>query len=183
MNSVTMISVSIDIPEPFAGELQRLRASFGDPLAESIPSHVTLMSPAEVDGDLMPKIHAHLERVAALHRPFTMLLRSTGTFRPVSPVVFVQVAGGISECEQIERIIRTGPLKRVPQFYYHPHVTVAHHVDETQMDRAFDELASYECSFQVEAFRLYEHGADLVSRPVRSFDLAGEAKSQPGRMP
>lgn len=183
MNSVTMISVSIDIPEPFAGELQRLRASFGDPLAESIPSHVTLMSPAEVDGDLMPKIHAHLERVAALHRPFTMLLRSTGTFRPVSPVVFVQVAGGISECEQIERIIRTGPLKRVPQFYYHPHVTVAHHVDETQMDRAFDELASYECSFQVEAFRLYEHGADLVSRPVRSFDLAGEAKSQPGCVP
>jgi len=183
MNSVTMISVSIDIPEPFAGELQRLRASFGDPLAESIPSHVTLMSPAEVDGDLMPKIHAHLERVAALHRPFTMLLRSTGTFRPVSPVVFVQVAGGISECEQIERIIRTGPLTRVPQFYYHPHVTVAHHVDETQMDRAFDELASYECSFQVEAFRLYEHGADLVSRPVRSFDFAEEAKSQPGRMP
>ena len=41
-----MISVSIDIPEPFAGELQRLRASFGDPLAEAIPSHVTLMSPA-----------------------------------------------------------------------------------------------------------------------------------------
>jgi len=178
-----MISVSIDIPEPFAGELERLRASFGDPQAESIPSHVTLMSPAEVDAGLMPKIHEHLERVAALHRPFTMLLRSTGTFRPVSPVVFVQVAGGISECEQIERIIRTGPLKRVPQFYYHPHVTVAHHVDETEMDRAFDELASYQCSFQVEAIRLYEHGADLVSRPVRSFDLAGEAKSQPGRMP
>ena len=178
-----MISVSIDIPEPFAGELQRLRASFGDPLAEAIPSHVTLMSPAEVDGDLMPKIHQHLGRVAALHRPFTMLLRSTGTFRPVSPVVFVQVAGGISECEQLERMIRTGPLKRVPQFNYHPHVTVAHHVDETEMDRAFDELASYQCSFQVEAIRLYEHGADLVSRPVRSFDLAGEAKSQPGRMP
>jgi 2'-5' RNA ligase len=178
-----MISVSIDIPEPFAGELQRLRASFGDPLAEAIPSHVTLMSPAEVDGDLMPQIHQHLERVGALHRPFTMLLRSTGTFRPVSPVVFVQVAGGISECEQIERIIRTGPLKRVPPFYYHPHVTVAHHVDETEMDRAFDELASYECSFQVGAFRLYEHGADLVSRPVRTFALGAGVRSGSLHMP
>jgi 2'-5' RNA ligase len=178
-----MISVSIDIPEPFAGELQRLRASFGDPLAEAIPSHVTLMSPAEVDGDLMPQIHQHLERVGALHRPFTMLLRSTGTFRPVSPVVFVQVAGGISECEQIERIIRTGPLKRVPQFYYHPHVTVAHHVDETEMDRAFDELASYECSFQVGAFRLYAHGADLVSRPVRTFALGAGVRSGSLHMP
>lgn len=172
-----MISVSIDIPEPFAGELQRLRASFGDPLAESIPSHVTLLSPAEVDGDLMPKVHQHLGRVAALHRPFTMLLRSTGTFRPVSPVVFVQVAGGISECEQLERMIRTGPLKRVPQFYYHPHVTVAHHVNEAAMDRAFDELASYQCSFQVEAIGLYEHGADLVSRPVRTFALDGGLRS------
>jgi 2'-5' RNA ligase len=172
-----MISVSIDIPEPFAGELQRLRASFGDPLAESIPSHVTLLSPAEVDGDLMPKIHPHLGRVAALHRPFTMLLRSTGTFRPVSPVVFVQVAGGISECEQLERMIRTGPLKRVPQFYYHPHVTVAHHVNEAAMDRAFDELASYQGTFQVEAIRLYEHGADLVSRPVRTFALDAGVRS------
>ena len=172
-----MISVSIDIPEPFAGELQRLRASFGDPLAEAIPSHVTLLSPADVDGDLMPKIHQHLGRVAALHRPFTMLLRSTGTFRPVSPVVFVQVAGGISECEQLERMIRTGPLKRVPQFYYHPHVTVAHHVNEAAMDRAFNDLASYEGSFQVEAIRLYEHGVDLVSRPVRTFALDAGVRS------
>jgi len=180
--SVTMISVSIDIPEPFAGELQRLRASFGDPLAESIPSHVTLMSPAEVDGDLMPEIHAHLEHVAALHRPFTMVLRSTGTFRPVSPVVFVQVAGGISECERIEQAIRTGPLKRDVRFYYHPHVTIAHHVDEAAMDRAFNELASYECSFEVGAFHLYEHGDDQVWRAVRRFDFNAGVTSPPGRL-
>jgi len=170
---MTVIGVSIPIPAPFASELQRLRASYGDPLAESIPTHVTLLPPTEISDDDVPEIHEHLERVAAAERPFTMLLRSTGTFRPISPVVFVQVAGGISNCERIEQAIRTGPLKRDVQFYYHPHVTVAHHVDDAAMDRAFNELASYECSFEVASFDLYEHGSDLVWRAVRSFDFNG----------
>jgi 2'-5' RNA ligase len=177
-----MISVSIAVPAPFAGELQRLRASFGDPSAESIPTHVTLLSPTEIADDQGREIHEHLQRVAASQHPFTMVLRSTGTFLPVSPVVFVQVAGGISACERIEAAIRTGPLKRDVQFYYHPHVTVAHHVDDSSMDRAFNELASYECSFEVEAFDLFEHGEDLVWRAVRTFDFNAGVKIQPRRM-
>ena len=170
---MTVIGVSIPIPAPFASELQRLRASYGDPQAGSIPTHVTLLPPTDITDDMVPEIHEHLERVAAEQHPFTMLLRSTGTFRPVSPVVFVQVAGGISECERIEQVIRTGPLKREVQFYYHPHVTVAHHVDDEAMDRAFNELASYKCSFEVGGFDLYECGGDLVWRAVRSFDFNG----------
>jgi 2'-5' RNA ligase len=177
-----MISVSIAVPAPFSGDLQRLRGSFGDPSAKSIPTHVTLLSPTEITDDQFPEIHEHLERVAAQQQPFTMRLRSTGTFRPVSPVVFVQVAGGISECERIEQAIRTGPLKREVRFYYHPHVTIAHHVDDAAMDRAFSELASYDCSFQVAGFHLYAHGEDLVWRPVRRFDFNAGVKSQPGRL-
>jgi 2'-5' RNA ligase len=97
-------------------------------------------------------------------------------------VVFVQVAGGISECERIEQAIRTGPLKRDVRFYYHPHVTIAHHVDDAAMDRAFNELASYECSFEVEAFHLYEQGDDLVWRQVRGFDFGTRANGPPGQM-
>lgn len=179
---MNVIGVSIAIPAPFAGELQHLRASFGDPSAESIPTHVTLLSPTEITDDEVPEIHEHLERVAATQKPFSMQLRSTGTFRPVSPVVFVQVAGGISECERIEQAIRTGPLKREVRFYYHPHVTIAHHVDDAAMDRAFNELASYECSFEVGAFHLYEHGDDLVWHSVRSFDFGGGADSPAGRV-
>lgn len=179
---MNVIGVSIAIPAPFAGELQQLRASFGDPSAESIPTHVTLLSPTEITDDEIPDIYEHLERVAAAQQPFRMQLRSTGTFRPVSPVVFVQVAGGISECERIEQAIRTGPLKRDVRFYYHPHVTIAHHVDEAAMDRAFNELASYECSFEVSAFHLYEQGDDLVWHSVHGFDFGIGADSQAGRM-
>lgn len=178
-----MIGVSIAVPSPFAGELQRLRASFGDPSARSIPTHVTLLSPTEIADAEGLEIQEHLQTVADAQQPFTMLLRSTGTFRPISPVVFVQVAGGISACERIEQAIRTGPLKRDVQFYYHPHVTVAHQVDDAEMDRAFNELASYECSFEVRAFDLFEHGNDLVWRPVRTFEFGAGAKNDSGRMP
>ena len=180
---MNVIGVSIAIPAPFGGELQALRASFGDRSAESIPTHVTLLPPTQITDEQVPEIQEHLERVAATQQRFTMVLRSTGTFRPVSPVVFVQVAGGISACERIEQAIRTGPLTRDVRFYYHPHVTVAHHIDDEAMDRAFNELTSYECSFEVGAFHLYEHGDDLVWRAVRSFAFGAEAKSQPGRMP
>jgi 2'-5' RNA ligase len=177
-----MISVSIAVPAPFGGELQRFRASFGDPSAKSIPTHVTLLSPTEIADGESPEIHDHLQAVADAQQPFTMLLRSTGTFRPVSPVVFVQVAGGISACERIEQAIRTGPLKRDVEFYYHPHVTVAHHVDEGAMDRAFNKLASYECSFEVRAFDLFEHGDDLVWRPGGTFDFGAAVTNDSGPM-
>lgn len=167
------IGVSIAIPEPHAQMLQAKRASFGDPRADSIPTHVTLLPPSEVaDGDLKAAV-AHLEQVSEAARPFTMVLRGTGTFRPLSPVVFVQVSSGLVECELLERAVRKGPLRRKLQFYYHPHVTVAHHVPEDNLDRAFKELADFECSFEVGAFHLYEHGDDEVWRPVRSFELRG----------
>lgn len=178
-----MISVSIAVPAPFAGELQRMRMSFGDPSAKSVPTHVTLLSPTGIAADKRPQIHEQLQRVADAQMPFTMVLRSTGTFRPISPVVFVQVAGGISACERIEKAIRTGPLSRDVAFYYHPHVTVAHHLDDAAMDRAFSELASYECSFEVNAFDLVEHGDDLVWHAVSTFNFGAGVKNRSGRMP
>ena len=167
------IGVSIAIPPPHGDLLQAKRASFGDPLADSIPTHVTLLGPTEVADDDMPAAVEHLEAVSAISRPFPMVLRGTGTFRPISPVVFVQVSGGLAECEVLERAVRTGPLEKHLDFYYHPHVTVAHHVSEASLDQAFTELADFEARFEVDAFHLYEHGDDKVWRPVRSFPLRG----------
>jgi 2'-5' RNA ligase len=169
-----MIGVSIAIPAPHGDLLQAKRASFGDPLADSIPTHVTLLPPTEVAGEDMEEAVAHLEEVSEASHPFPMVLRGTGTFRPISPVVFVQVSGGLAECEVLEQAIRTGPLKRNLDFYYHPHVTVAHHVPEPNLDRAFTELADFEAHFVVENFHLYEHGDDSVWRPVRTFALRGQ---------
>jgi SAM-dependent methyltransferase len=123
-------------------------------------------------------IEEHLADVARSARPFDIHLRGTATFRPVSPVVFVQLVEGIGGCERLERAVRKGPLKRSLQFYYHPHVTVAHHLPDAALDRAFTELADFECRFRVEEFHLYEHGADGVWRPQRAFEFGAAARAR-----
>lgn len=165
------IGVAIEVPAPFGLQLQAARAGFGDPLAPYIPPHITLLGPTEV-ADLDPVVE-HLTSVAKARSPFTVHLRGTGTFRPVSAVVFVQVAMGISECEQLERAVRAGPLDQESRFNYHPHVTVAHDVPDDALDRAFDELADYEASFRVTSMHVYTFGDDEVWRPVRDVPLAG----------
>ncbi|HEY7483393.1 MAG TPA: 2'-5' RNA ligase family protein [Streptosporangiaceae bacterium] len=164
-----VIGVAIPIPDPYGTELQRWRESFGDPLAASIPTHVTLLPPTPVPAGGLDEIEEHLRAVAESERPFHIRLRGTATFRPVSPVVFVSLADGIGACEQVERKVRSGPLARDLHFPYHPHVTVAHDLPEEILDRAFKELADYDARFSVMGFSLYEHGADGVWRRQRDY--------------
>lgn len=165
------VGVAIEVPAPFGPELQRARKRFGDPLAELIPPHITLLGPTILEPEDIAAVDAHLSRVASSALPFEVHLRSAATFRPVSPVVFVQVAQGIPECEMLERLVRSGPLEQSLRFNYHPHVTVAHEVPDAALDVAFEEMAEYEAIFGVDAISLYEHGDDNVWRSVRTFPL------------
>ena len=168
---VTTVGVSIPIPAPFGPDLQDRRASYGDPLARVTPAHITLLGPTEVVTADRPDLEAHLSAAARDVQPFVVVLRGTGTFRPLSDVVFVQVARGISGCEQLELDIRKGAWGGELAFPYHPHVTVAHDVDEAQLDRAFDELAGYVATFEVVSFHLYVQDRGGAWTPVREFPL------------
>lgn len=169
---MTTIGVAIAVPEPWAGELQSHRASFGDPLAEVIPAHVTLVPPTRVSGCL-DDIERHLRKVASTTATFRLRLRGTATFRPISPVVFIALAEGISSCEMLAAAVREGPLTRDLPFPYHPHVTVAHDIDDAALDLAYKTLAHYSCAFDVTAFHLYVHGRDGVWRAEQTFQLSG----------
>lgn len=168
---MTTIGVAIAIPEPYGSELQGARARFGDPLASAIPTHVTLLPPTEVDPAELPKIDQHLDEVTSWSASFGIRLRGTGTFRPVSPVVFVALTEGRTECGQLANAVRSGPLAGELDFPYHPHVTVAHHLPEPRLDEAFDELAAYDASFDVDSLGLYRHDADGVWRMVGAHAL------------
>ncbi|MFF0010494.1 2'-5' RNA ligase family protein [Streptomyces sp. NPDC005374] len=174
MGTVT-IGVSIAVPEPHGSLLQERRAGFGDAAAHGIPTHVTLLPPTEVEGTALPAIEAHLTEVAAAGRPFPMKLSGTGTFRPLSPVVYVQVAQGAEACTWLQKQVRdaSGPVARELQFPYHPHVTVAHGIDDAAMDRAFEALAAFEAAWPCTGFALYEQGADGVWRKLREFTFGG----------
>ncbi|MGW1881028.1 2'-5' RNA ligase family protein [Streptomyces sp. NPDC001970] len=176
MGTVTL-GVSIAVPEPYGSLLQERRAGFGDPAAHGIPTHVTLLPPTEAEASALPSVEAHLTRVAAASTPFPMRLAGTGTFRPLSPVVYVKVVEGASACTQLQLRVRdaSGPLVRELQFPYHPHVTVAHGIAEEAMDRAYEELADYEAAWTCTSFALYEQGADAVWRKLRVFAFGSGA--------
>lgn len=165
------IGVAIAIPEPWATELQDYRTSVGDTTAADIPTHITLLPPAEVDDAELDVVTEHLSSAAEAVEPFDIHLRGTGTFRPVSPVVFVTLVEGISACELLADAVRRGPLAVDLEFPYHPHVTIAHHLDEAALDRAFDELADFDCRFGVDAFSLYVHDQRAGWQPTRCYEL------------
>ena len=169
---MSRIGVAVPIPEPYAEHLQRVRAELGDPLAMFIPPHVTLVPPTAVPPEQLPEIEAHLEAIGAAHQPFELALAGTGSFRPVSPVVFVKVTRGAPTLSAIEASARTGPLAQDLRFEYHPHVTIAHDLDDPTLDEAESAMADFAAHFVVEKFSLFEHGTDGVWRAVADLPLA-----------
>ena len=167
------IGVSVAVPEPWGSELQQYRIASGDESARHIPTHITLLPPHEVpDADLGDLI-THLGEVASGTRPFRVHLRGTGTFRPVSPVVFVGVVEGISQCEQLEAGVRQGRLVFERTFPYHPHVTVAHHLPEDRLEQAFTDLEDFDATFDVHEMWMYLHDDLSGWQPTKAFPLGG----------
>lgn len=170
------VGVAIGIPQPWGAELDAHRAWTGDPAAPMIPAHVTLLGPTVLPTGAMldHEIDRHLYTVALRCSPFGMHLRGTGTFRPVTEVVFVAVAAGISECELLATAIgEAAELRREIRFPYHPHVTVAQDVPPAALDKVYEDLADFSARFRVDRFTLFCHGSNGRWRVHRDFRLGG----------
>jgi len=167
---VGQVGVVIGVPEPMASELEQWRASFGDPLAAVIPPHITLVTTTPV-ADWQAATE-HVREVARGQAPFTVTMRGTGTFRPVSPVVYLNVSDGFDACVRLHHKLQSGPLARDLEFDFHPHVTVAHDVSQASMDAAEAQLADYAATFTVSSMGLYEHDQSgvWILREELSFD-------------
>jgi 2'-5' RNA ligase len=145
-----------------------------------VPTHITLVPPTDVPDEGMEDLLAAVREVARAHAPFRVHVRGTGTFRPVSPVVFAVVVEGISACEALEADLRGGALAGTRRFPYHPHVTIAHDLPESTLDRAFEELAAVEARFEVTAFSLYR-GDGEYWHSVAEYPLRGTAPTSATR--
>jgi 2'-5' RNA ligase len=170
----TVLGIVVPIPEPWAQLLVDWRSKVGDPQASLVPPHVTLLPPTEVAVADRAAISAHLAEVARCHPPFEMHLSGTGTFAPVSDVVFIAVAKGIGNCELLATDVRRGPLTRTLSFPYHPHVTVAHDIPAEGLDTAYEGLADFDARFRVSGFTAFEQGEGGVWLPRRDFPLRWE---------
>ena len=149
------IGVILRFPADIAEELQRWRASFGDPMATVVPAHITLVTTTMTQD--WAATQRHVRNVARGQEPFTVTIAGTGSFRPVSPVVFLNVEDGFGDCVNLHRQLQSGPLERELPFGYHPHVTVAHDVAPESLDEAEMVLKDYRATFPVASMGLYEH--------------------------
>lgn len=174
------VGIVIAIPGPIADELRQWRASFGDPLADVVPAHITLVT-TTYSNDWDATV-AHVRQVALGQRSFRVRIRGTGSFRPVSPVVYLNVSEGFDDCVRLHERLQDGPLRRELPFDFHPHVTVAHDVEEEIMDKAEDLLRSYEASFDISSMGLYEYDDSGAWRLREELNFGGkDPKQESGR--
>lgn len=166
------MAVAIPVPPPLEETLRHQRAESGDPLARSVPPHITLVPPLRVGDSDLDEVHRHLSAAAAATARFTIRLRGTDTFRPVSPVVFVPLVEGAPEVAQVEVRVRSGVLDGHRRFPFHPHVTLAQDVDDDSLDRAGAALADFDAVFTAACFVLYRRDGAGMWRPVHEYALA-----------
>jgi len=171
MSGMTL-GVAIEIPDPYGTEIDSARLGY-EPSMGHMPAHITLMPPVDVDSDVLPGVIDHLSAVSSLLTPFEVELHGTGTFQPVSPVVFIALARGISFCERAEAQVRTGLLGVETRFPYHPHVTLAHDVSEELLAQAFEDFTDFRARFSVSQMHLFRLHSDGW-HPVQAFAFAGQ---------
>jgi 2'-5' RNA ligase len=172
------VGVILGFPPEVAEELQRWRASFGDPLADVVPAHITLVTTTPTQ-DWEATLE-HVRDVARRQSPFMVTIAGTGTFRPVSPVVFINVEEGFEACVDLHQKLQQGPLQRELPFAYHPHVTIAHDVAPESLDEAETVLKSYRATFPVVSMGLYEHDADGIWQLREELDFGTETDNDSG---
>ena len=172
------IGVILGFPPEIAEELQRWRASFGDPMAATVSAHITLVTTTMTQD--WEAACSHVREVARQQEPFTVTIAGTGTFRPVSPVVFLNVEAGFGECVSLHRQLQSGPLERELPFAYHPHVTVAHDVAPESLDEAEAVLKDYRASFPVASMGLYEHDDNGIWQLREELDFGTESDDHRG---
>jgi len=169
----TRIGVSIPVPEPWAGEISAARISYGDEYAEMIPPHITLVGPTAVRIKDIPAVIVALDNACDQIPKFQVSLNGTGTFRPISPVSFVNVDQGAAECQNLAAQVTRGLLAQTQRFPYHAHVTLAHGVPELMLDQAEADFAHLNARFSADALWLYRHHDDGVWRKLCKFELRG----------
>lgn len=168
--------VVIELPEPVGRELQDWRASFGDPASYAVPAHITLMiAPREADWrDVVERVRA----VAREREPFRVEIHGTGTFRPVTPVVYLRIQEGAEQCRALHEALHEEQLVSASPFEFHPHVTIAQAVAEEDLDRAQEMLRTYRAGFLVDRIGLYELDGDGVWQVREEFPLEGPGRGR-----
>lgn len=170
-----MVGVVLVLPEPIQGEVTRIRTEQGDPRAQGMPAHITLLPPTPVSGSLLVTLRAHLGRVAHRHPALRITLTGAQTFRPLSEVVYLALGEGAEACSDLGHAVQQGPVPSPSPFPFRPHVTLAHDLSTATLDAVQDEYAAFTARFRVAEMCLYRWQDDAGWRVDSRHRLLGRA--------
>ena len=159
------LGVVAPLPEPLGIHVHAWRRALGDPAAERIAPHITLVPPQTVADRDLDRAVGLVERAAEEAVPFLVELAGTGTFLPGSPVTYLVVREGGPALETLEAALRESPLDRRTH-PFHPHVTVAQDLPPDRIEAAAAELAGFRAAFPVPDLAVLREEGDKTWRPL-----------------
>ncbi len=167
------LGIVVAVPEPWVSQIAQARITLGDKIGQKVPPHITLMPPIAVPKQEKEAVVEHLRAVAARHRPFKITISGSGSFLPVSPVVYLEVAEGGTECTNLARDLMGGPLQYTPRFPYHPHITLAQNVSQESLEHGLKVAEKFHASWVAPGFRLDRVSSDGSYMSAALFDFTG----------
>jgi 2'-5' RNA ligase/8-oxo-dGTP pyrophosphatase MutT (NUDIX family) len=159
------LGVVARLPEPLGIHVQAWRRALGDPAAERIGPHLTLVPPQTVAERDLDRAVALVERAAEAAVPFLVELAGAATFLPASPAAYLVVREGRPALEALEAALRESPLDRRTH-PFHPHVTVAQDLPPDRIEAAAAELAGFRAAFPVRDLAVLRQERDKTWRPL-----------------
>jgi 2'-5' RNA ligase/8-oxo-dGTP pyrophosphatase MutT (NUDIX family) len=159
------LGVIARLPEPLGIHVQAWRRALGDPTADRIMPHLTIVPPQTVAERDLDRAVALVRRAAEQAVPFLVELDGADTFLPDSPVAYLVVREGGPALQALEVALQASPLDRRTHLF-HPHVTVTQDLPADQIEAAARELAGFRASFPVREIALLREERDKVWRPL-----------------
>jgi 2'-5' RNA ligase len=155
------VAIALLIPEPAATEIDGLRRALGDRGLVNVVPHITLIPPVNVATDRLLDVLAHVRAAAATTLPITLQLGPPETFSPVSPVVYLRVAGEqVAALHGLRDALCTGPLERPAVHDFVPHVTITEECPPDRIDAAIEALQDYTVGVRIDRLHLLRDRAE-----------------------
>jgi len=168
------LGVVAPLPEPLGIHVQAWRRALGDPAAERIAPHITLVPPQTVAERDLDRAVGVVERAAGEAVPFLVELAGAATFLPGSPVAYLVVREGGPALEALEAALRASPLDRRTH-PFHPHVTLAQDLPPERIEAVAAELAGFRAAFPVRDLAVMREERDRTWRPLATVPVGASA--------
>jgi 2'-5' RNA ligase len=155
--------------------VENLRQELHPDLAH-LPAHVTILPPRRLQGGEVSALET-LEDICSQAEPFEVSLGDVETFVPVTPTVFIRVAGGANRMHDLHDRLNTQALASTEEWPYMPHLTIVKVSTEDLAQEAYvfarDRWTSFEGSRRILLSELtfvrekeQNHWVDLAGIPL-----------------